>query len=651
MHTARISIRIASLTLCGLILLAASSPDEREITDPKAVASIANPSAGPVPISELYYSRSVTGPAWSPDGRQVVFTTNLTGRMNLWKVAAAGGWPIQLTESDDRQFDAVWSPDGKWIVYEQDAGGGEIFDLYAVSNEGGDAVNITNTPDVSETNPRWSPDGSAIAVSARGKDSSNYDIELLDWKSRQIRKLTNEQTKNREWSGQVWSPDGKTIYADRANAGHTDSDLYRIEVASGSPENLTPHQGDILYSVSSVSPDGRTLLVTSNEKGGYDNVALVDVATKKLTWVTDLKWEAEAGYFSPDGKSFTYVVNEDGRSDLYVADRTNLHSGKLELPMGINSAVGAPSAYSSSGDRLLVSHQSSIQPADFWVYDLARHQAQQLTFSALGGLDPSRLPASQLVHYRTFDGKIISAFLWVPFNLKRDGSNPGIVLPHGGPTGQTVDSFSKTAVALASRGYVCIAPNVRGSTGYGMEFQRANYKDLGNGDLQDEVYGAKFLAATGFVDPKKIGITGGSYGGYMAMIAIGRTPDVWAAAVELYGITDWLTEQQHEEPTLQQYDQSLLGDPVKDRKSYEDASPIKYFKDAKAPLLVLQGSNDIRDPSEEAEQAVTILKQAGKVVDAHYYPDEGHGFVKRENQIDALKRTVEWFDRYLKNGH
>jgi dipeptidyl aminopeptidase/acylaminoacyl peptidase len=654
MRIARTRLKIAFLilaVLCGLILLAASSPDERQITDPKAVASASNPAAGPVPISDLYYTRSVTGPSWSPDGRQVVFTTNLTGRMNLWKVAASGGWPIQLSESDDRQFDSVWSPDGKWIVYEQDAGGGEIFDLYAVSSDGGEAVNITNTPDVSETNPRWSPDGTMLAIASRAKDSSNYDIELLDWKSRQVRKLTNERTKNREWGEEVWSPDGKTIYADRANAGHTDSDVYRIDVGSGGLENLTPHEGEILYSVSSVSPDGRTLLVTSNEKGGYDNVALVDVATKKLTWVTDLKWEAEAGYFSPDGKSLTYVVNEDGRSEIYLADRASLKGEKLALPIGINSAVGAPSAYSSSGNRLLVSHQSSTQPADYWVYDLEHRRVQQLTFSALGGLDPSRLPASQLVHYRTFDGKIISAFLWVPFNLKRDGSNPGIVLPHGGPTGQTVDSFSKTAVALASRGYVCIAPNVRGSTGYGMEFQRANYKDLGNGDLQDEVYAAKFLAATGFVDPKKIGITGGSYGGYMAMIAIGRTPDVWAAAVELFGITDWLTEQQHEEPTLQQYDQSLLGDPVKDRKVYEDASPIKYFKDAKAPLLVLQGANDIRDPSEEAEQAVTLLKQEGKVVDAHYYPDEGHGFAKRENQIDALKRTVEWFDRYLKNGH
>jgi dipeptidyl aminopeptidase/acylaminoacyl peptidase len=321
----------------------------------------------------------------------------------------------------------------------------------------------------------------------------------------------------------------------------------------------------------------------------------------------------------------------------------------LRFPEGITIPAGTPNAFSPSGDRLLISHESSTQPADLWVYDIHSQQSRQLTFSTLASLNPSRLPASQLVHYKTFDGKIISAFLWVPFSLKRDGSNPGIVLPHGGPTGQTVDNFDKTAAALASRGYVCIAPNVRGSTGYGMEFQKANYKDLGGGDLQDEVYAAHFLADTGYVSPAKIGITGGSYGGYMAMIAIGRTPDVWAAAVELFGITDWLTEQEHEEPTLQQYDQSILGDPVKDRKSYEDASPIKYFKDAKAPLLILQGANDIRDPKEEAEQAEKILKEQGKVVAAHYYPDEGHGFEKRENQIDALQRTVDWFDRYLKN--
>lgn len=208
--------------------------------------------------------------------------------------------------------------------------------------------------------------------------------------------------------------------------------------------------------------------------------------------------------------------------------------------------------------------------------------------------------------------------------------------------------FDSRAVALASRGYICIAPNVRGSTGYGLAFQKANFQDLGGGDLQDEVYATKFLVDTGYANPKKVGITGGSYGGFMTLMAIGKTPDVWAAAVEEYGIIDWYTMLQHEDPFLQQYEKSLLGDPEKDRGVYEAASPIKYIRNEKAPLLVLQGENDIRVPKEEAEQVVAILKQSGKTVDAHYYPLEGHGFAKRENQIDALKRTVAWFDKYLK---
>ena len=635
--------------LSSLVLLAPTSPDDRPITDPGSIVSGTNSGAAPVPIPELYYTRSTFGPAWSPDGREVVFTTNMTGRFNLWKVPATGGWPIQLLESEDRQSGAVWSPDGKWIVFEQDFGGGELYDLFAVPSDGGELINLTNTPEVSESDAHWSPDGSMLAMSYRPKSSSTSDVALLDWKTRRVRKLTDEQTKNREWYESIWSADGKNLYANRANAGFTDSDVYRIDVASGKQENLTPHQGDIVYRVSSVSPDGQTLLITSNEHGGYDNVALLDVASKKRTWVTDSKWEATAGEFSPDSKGFTYTLDADGRTDIYWVDRKSGNQAKLPFPEGINSLAGNPVAFSPSSDRMLVSHQSSTEPADLWVYDIASQGLRQLTFSAVASLNPSRLPPSQLVHYKTFDQKTISAFLWMPFNLKRDGSNPGIVLPHGGPTGQTVDNFNKTAAALASRGYVCIAPNVRGSSGYGMEFQKANYKDLGGGDLKDEVYAARFLSSTGYVDSKKIGITGGSYGGYMAMIAIGRTPDVWAASVELFGITDWLTEQEHEDPPLQQYDQSILGDPVKDRQSYEDASPIKYFKNAKAPLLILQGANDIRDPKEEAEQAETILKKEGKIVAAHYYPDEGHGFEKRENQIDALQRTVEWFDRYLKN--
>ncbi|MGA8143657.1 MAG: S9 family peptidase [Candidatus Acidiferrales bacterium] len=639
----------ALVFLFGFAVFASDSPDTREVTDPKSITSLSEPGASPVPIDDLFYTRGIFGPSWSPDGKEIAFTTNITGRYNLWKVSSTGGWPIQLSQSDDRQTNAAWSPNGKWIVFESDKGGGEIYDLYAVPSNGGEAINLTRTPDISETSPVWSSDGSSIAIHYKAKTASAVDLGILDWKSREVRNLTQEKTKDHNWASPFWSPDGKAIYASRANANFTDSDVYRIDVATGAAENLTPHEGSKRTFVSGVSPDGRALLVNSDKPGGFPNVALLDLQTKQLTWATDTKWEANAADFSPDGRTFTYVINADGRSDTYLADTATRTGSKINVPAGLNLYPASPTSFSPRGSQLLVSHQSSTQPADLWVYDIAAKQPRQLSFSAIASLTAAKIPPSILVHYKSFDGRMISAFAWVPFNLKRDGSNPAIVLPHGGPTGQTQDSFNRTVVALVSRGYICIAPNPRGSTGYGMEFQLANTKDLGGGDLQDEVYAAKFLDATGYVNPKKIGITGGSYGGFMTLMAIGKTPDVWAAGVESYGIINWYTMLQHEDPRLQEYEKSLLGDPEKDRTIYEADSPLKYIRDAKAPLLVLQGENDIRVPKEEAEQVVQILKESGKTVDAHFYPAEGHGFAKRENQIDAIRRTVEWFDRYLKN--
>lgn len=625
-----------------------SSPDSRQATDPKSIVSTEAPGTAPVPIDDLFYTRSTGGGAWSPDGKEVVFTSNFTGRLNLWKVNAAGGWPIQLSQSDDRQAGAVWSPDGKWILYASDRGGLEAYDLFAIPRDGGTAENLTKTEEISETNPVWSRDGSQLAISYKPKTSPTTDVAILDWKTRAVHNLTNEKTKDHLWIGHHWSSDGKYIYASRFNASFSDASVFRIDAASGKQEELTPHEGQSRSVATALSPDGKWLLMTADRPGGYPNVALLDVASKKSSWVTDTQWEASAGEFSPDGKWLTYQVNEDGREDVYLASVATKKGEKLDVPAGLNAFSGEPSAFSRDGTRILIAHQSSTKPADLWVYNLADKKARQLTVSAIGSLSSARLPASQLVHYKSFDGKMISAFLWVPFNLKRDGSNPGIVLPHGGPTGQTLDSFNRNVIALVSRGYTVIAPNVRGSTGYGIAFQKANVKDLGGGDLEDEVYAANFLTATGYVDAKKIGITGGSYGGYMTLMAIGKKPELWAAAVEQYGIINWYTMLQHEDPFLQEYEKSLLGDPEKDREVYENASPIKFIRSAKAPLLVLQGENDIRVPKEEAEQVVAIYKEIGKPVDSHFYPLEGHGFAKRENQIDAIHRTVAWFDRYLK---
>lgn len=644
----RFGIFVVILAFLCATLAGSTGPDDRAITDPKSVVSAANSVARPAPVDDLYYTRSVFGAAWSPDGQQVLFTSDISGRFNLWKVRASGGWPVQLTQSDDVQSGAIWSPDGKWIAYQQDQAGNELYDLYAIPSDGGEPINLTKTPDIREQDPHWSPDGNTIAFAYKRKEGTSYDIALLDWATRKVRKLTNEQQPGYFWSVVAWSKDNKTIFATRINPPFTDADIYRISVATGAAENLTPHQGTVRYLASSLSSDGGSLLLSSDAKNGFLNVALLDAVTKKLTWVTDTKWEAYSGNFSPDGKSFTYTLNEDGLSDAYLVDRATNKAEKLNLPHGLNGYSGNPTEFSPEADRLIVSHEASNQPGDFWIYDIAKGQADQLTFSTIASLRATPLPASQLVHYKSFDGKTITALLWVPFNLKRDGSNPALVIPHGGPTGQRVDYFSPEVQALASRGYICIAPNPRGSTGYGLEFQKANFQDLGGGDLKDEIAGVEFLKATGYVDPKKIGITGGSYGGFMTLMAIGKTPDVWAAAVELYGIINWSTMLKSSDPSLNEYLKGLLGDPEKNQKIYEADSPITYIRNEKVPLLVLQGDNDPRVPKEEAQQVVEILKKEGRVVDAHYYPNEGHGFAKRENQIDSIRRTIDWFDRYLK---
>src|SRR5437879_2167036 len=264
MRRARLLVFLAFVTPWGSLLLASSSPDDRSITDPKSVTSESKAGARPVPIEDLYYTRSSVGAAWSPDGGEVAFTTDMSGRFNLWKVRASGGWPLQLTQSDERQFDAAWSPDGKWIVYQQDTAGNELWDLYAVPSDGGETVNLTNTPNIREEHPLWSQDGKTLALGYKPKESTVYDIALLNWQTRAVRKLTNEDSKNHAWFAVAWSPDDKTLFAVRAEiSGESEGDVYAIDVRSGKVENLTPHQGKILFAASSLSPDGKTLLITS----------------------------------------------------------------------------------------------------------------------------------------------------------------------------------------------------------------------------------------------------------------------------------------------------------------------------------------------------------------------------------------------------
>jgi dipeptidyl aminopeptidase/acylaminoacyl peptidase len=599
-----------------------------------------------MPVSDLYSSHAVSGASWSPNGSEIVFTADLSGRSNIWKVSTSGVAPIQVARSGESQTNPVFSPDGKWVVFEQDHAGDEIHDLWGIPADGGEAVNLTRTPDVDEWGAHWSHDGATIGLTWKAKEAASYDLAVMDWTTRNVRRLTKEPQPACSWTVVAWSRDDKFVYANRTDFAANDSDVYRVDAATGAPENLTAHQGTARYLANSLSPDGRTLLLNSDAKGGYMNIALLDVAAKKLNWVTDIKWEASAGTFSPDGKHYTYGVNEDGLGNVYLADVVDNRSRKLDLPSGLNSVSASTTDFAQGSDRLLVSHEASNLPRDYWAYDLATRHAEQFTFSAVGSLRAIPLPASQIVHYRTFDGKTITALLWVPFNLKRDGTNPAVVMPHGGPAAQRVDDWEPESAALVANGYICIAPNPRGSTGYGAEFQRANYRDFGGGDLKDDTAAVEFLKTTGYVDATKVGVFGQSYGGFLTLMALVKTPEIWAAAVDMYGIADWYTT--NSDPAMKEYNTRLLGDPDQNRQLYASLSPVTYISNVRAPLLVLQGENDPRVPMAQSQQIVGKLRKEGRVVDAHFYAGEGHGFAKRENQIDSMERTLAWFDKYLK---
>jgi dipeptidyl aminopeptidase/acylaminoacyl peptidase len=642
---------------CAPLLVLASSlqaapvlkgPPARALTDPKSLSSPALEGAGPVPIADLFYVRSSLDAAWSQDSKGFIVSTNLTGRFNLWSVAAGGAFPTQLTQSDDRQMGITTSPDGKWVVFESDRGGAEIYDLYAVPVAGGAVVNLTHTDDASETGAVFSHDGRLIAFDHRLKTGASNNVAVMDFATRTVRVLTHEALPNMQWSVVAFSSDGRFVIANRSNVERTRGSIWRIEVATGAatPALATGEGG--LNTASDISPDGRWLALTTETAAGSLQAAVYDTTARKLTLIKPDEWEQKAGRFAPDGHSLLMISNVDGRDVIYSYDTGSGRTETLPLPAGVNSDYfGKLPAYSPDGSRILFPHQSGNMPLDYWILERSSGKAAPVTRFALASIDPEKLPKTQIVHYRSADGTIISAFVWMPFNLPRNGHAPAVALPHGGPTGQTMDDFDRDAVALASRGYVVIAANPRGSTGYGRAFQEANRRDLGGGDLTDYVAGVKFLVDTGYVDARRVGITGVSYGGYMTMMAISKTPEVWAAGVEVCGITNWFSMYERGSPVLRQYQMGLLGDPVKDKAVYEASSPLTYLGQVKAPLLALAGANDIRVPPYEAEQVAAVLSKAGKTVDSKVYPGEGHGFFKRENQIDALERTVAWFDRYM----
>lgn len=618
------------------------------ITEPNQIFSKVKENHQAYSPEHFMVTRSIDESDWSADGNTIAFISNMSGRRNIWLVAASGGWPKQLTISDQQQAYLTWSKDGKWIAFVSDYDGNEQWDIFLVSPLNGEVINLTNSPDSSEEFPSWSPDSSKLVYQIREKDSPSYEIQAIDISSRKVQKITTNTPNEFSNDSPFWSPDGLHIGYTQLSADGATSNIFIAEIATGKITNLTSKMESKLYSAKTWSTDGHKLLISSDAANGYENIGLFDIASKKIDWLTQEKSSSEAGSFSPDGKTISWVSNIDGNKEIFFYDVDKKEKYTLPISKGVNTLGGDKTAFTKDGSKLLFYHNGPDSPKDIWVYLIKEKKFYQVTHSFVGAVKAEDLVQPFLIQYPSTDGKWqISAFVYVPHNLKRDKQNPAVVWIHGGPATQSVNWFNPIIQYVVNQGYLVIIPNYRGSTGYGTEFMNANKFDAGGGDLADIIAAAEWMKKTGYVDPKKVVSMGGSYGGYLTSLALAKFPENWAAGIALIPFVNWFTEAENSDPASREYITSFMGDPVTNKALWEDRSPIFFADKIKAPILILAGSNDPRCPKSEAEQMASKVKKQNGIAELKIYENEGHGFSRLENEIDSLKNISNFLKKYV----
>ncbi len=608
------------------LLLAASARAERPAYTPARLAAL----------------RGVTETRIAPDGRSAAFVSDITGAFEAWTVPARGGWPMQVSWLRQQVSDLHYSPDGKRFAFTSDFGGDERPHLYLADVEGGEPedLSVAISSRQAEGAPRFSPNGRRLAFTSDPDQPFLWQLFTLDLSSRKRVQLTRESVGVRF---PVWSPDGRTIAVVRS--GDDQKGELMLVPADGSgeePRVIDPPVAGGIMIPQQFSADGRELLCMSRNAKGFLQLYLLEASSGRGRFIGQDGWDVDQAVYHPIA-GILYTRNEGGASALYRLPNPD------DKPMQVLEANGRIEDFDvdDAGDKLVYEWSDSQHASDAWLLDLRTGVRERLTRSMAVGVHAERLSKAKLIQYPSFDGRKVTA-LYLPPAVKRLGEPPPLVVEvHGGPDWQTYDDFSAGRQALAEAGFAVLAPNFRGSTGYGREWLELNRKDWGGADRRDLIEGVRFLAKQGSVDAKRVGITGESYGGYMTLYALARNDGTWAAGVERYGMPDLALDYDLSKERFADWYLTQMGSPEVDAKLYKERSAISYLDELGAPLLIFQGERDTNVPKAESELVYKRLKDKGRDVELVVYPDEGHGFTRREHLVDYYGRLVGFFSRTL----
>ncbi len=586
---------------------------------------------------------SATSPSFSPDGKTLAFVSNLGGLPQIWTVDAAGGYPRLVTAFDDPVGFVEWSPAGDWLAFTLAPGGGMNEQVYLVRPDGTGLKRLTEGGKETNRLGPWRDDGATLAMGSNRRSGAAIDAYVYDVAAGSARLVAE----NRGVGGfEDLSRDGKFGLLNRlVNRG--DNNLYLVELATGKETLLTPHEGPGTFA-GEFAPDGRAVYLETN--AGRDRLAFGRMELGpggkpgKVTILAE-RPDAEVGSFALDdaGKTAALVWNVAGRSELELID---LATGRTTARPKLPAEIAGGLEFSKDGKSLAMIVSGAATPIDVWILDLPTGVFRQVTLEPARGRRPRspRAPRASRV-----PGPRRPPALRLALSPGGgQGAFPTVLSFHGGPEGQERPIFSSLYQALASQGIAVFAPNVRGSSGFGKRFV-----NLDNGALR--VDGVKDIQAcvdavvrNGVADPGRIGIMGGSYGGYMVMAGLTEYPQLFAAGANLFGVVNFETFFKNTEPWMAAISKIEYGDPDREVELLRRLSPIHKVDRVTAPTIVLHGANDTNVPVIEAEQVVDSLKKRGIAVEYVLFPDEGHGWRKTPNRVRSAVAVTRWFEKYLK---